>query len=369
MQLSVNPSAIYGCLEKVEKALPVRTTIPAINNILLDIDSGNMNFTATNLEIEINAKMSCDSIESGKVLLPSKIVEIMRYIPDSQVNLEINFDNYRIDITGSSANFHLYGANPDDYPVSTAAGLITESSYKIKQNELKHILRSVIFATSTDETRPAFNGIYFSFIDNVMNLTASDTYRLVIKKAVDESWHFEERNCLVPARAMRELLRILGDGDEYVDYIVGSDMIEFMVDSIHFKSRLLQEKYPDVSGVIPKDYRSRIKIKRSLLEDCINRAMLLAEGKNQAVNIKISDQSFEISVSSQQGSMEEKIVVDKNGEDVEIYVNSRFILDVLKNVSENELIIDFHGDGGPIVIRLSESNDYIYLVLPIKKGN
>jgi DNA polymerase III subunit beta len=369
MNILANTNQLTKCLDIMEKALPVRSTIPVISNILFEIKGKEMIFSSTNLEMFIKAKMDYQGEETGKILLPPKIVEVMRYFPTTDVNLNINWENYRIDISGGSAHFHLYGSNPEDYPLSFESQLNDNEGFVIEKSSFKKLLKSVVFAASNEETRPAFNGIFFLFNNDMISLTASDTYRLAIKEVKDDHWNFEESRSLVPARSMRELLRILSDGEGEISLINQENLISFKFDQIFFASRLLEEKYPDVSGVIPTEYKTRIVIDRKMFEEIINRAALLAEGKNQAVNIIVKNQYLEARVSAQEGSMEENIPVEQKGEDLDLFVNSRFILDVLKVIEDQKVVIDFHGDGGPLIFRLIDDQSYLYLVLPIKKVN
>lgn len=372
MQISTVTGQLATCLETVEKALPVRTTVPVISNILLQIDSNKLIFSATNHEIFITVSMDHEGSDSGSILLPPKIVDIVRYFPTPSVSIDINWENYRLDISGGSARFHLYGSSSDDFPLNSvvsASSDETAESFSFDLSSFKKILKEVVFAASTEETRPAFNGVLFTFKDQTLTLTASDTYRLVVSKIQDESWSFKEVRCLVPAKALREFLRIAGEGHKGITVGYQNSVLSVDFGNIYFASRLLEEKYPDVSGVIPGDYKTRVVIEKKLLEDTISRAALLAEGKNQAVNIAVKDNSFEVRVSSQEGSMEEYLPVEQDGESIELFVNSRFVLDILKIRDEEKIIIDFHGEGGPLIFRLMDDSSYLYLVLPIKKVN
>lgn len=367
MQITTSSVELYKCLEIAEKALPVRSTIPMINSILLDADEDKLTYSATNLEMAIKISMNYQGNARGKILLPPKIVDVMRYFPVSEVNMQINWDNYKIGLSGGAAHFNLNGADAQDYPTATFGQPDPGSGFKLTQQEFKKILRSVIFAASAEETRPAFNGILFSFEGQKLTLTASDTYRLVIKEMQNDLWSFEERKCLVPARVMRELLRIVEDSEKEIFIGFDKKSIAFNFNRIDFTSRLLEEKYPDVSGVIPHNYKTRLKIDRKMLEEAINRAALLAEGKNQAVNLVLNNNQLETKVAGQEGSLEEGIPVEQFGEDIDLHVNTRFVLDILKTLDEKEILVDFHGNDGPLIFRLVNDHSYLYLVLPIKR--
>lgn len=367
MYLSLNTEELFNCLEVVEKALPVRTTMPLTGNILCVISKNNITFSATNHEIYIKTTMNHSGSESGRILLPPKFVEVMRYFPTKEVEINIDWEKHRIDMQGGSANFHLYGANPDEYPLFFEERAVDSEEYSLDKNLFKNTLRSVVFAASTEETRPAFNGVLFSFNGNTLTLIASDTYRLVTKEIVNQNWSFTEKNILVPAKSLRELMRIAGDSNNEIFFYRQENILSFSFDDILFSTRLLEEKYPDVRGVIPGEYKTRIELDRKALEDTVSRAALLAEGKNQAVNFSVIGNNLEIRVNSQDGSMEEILPAVKEGDDLSLYVNTRFILDILKVLSDEKIIIDFHGEGGPLIFRLPDNSGFLYLVLPIKR--
>jgi len=366
MEFIVNVGEFSNILEVIEKGLPLRSTIPVINNIFLNVTGNTLSFSSTNLETYIQADKDYDSSGEAKILLPPKIIELFRYFPSDEAIINIDFESYQIDIKSGTSQFRLYGADPKDYPVYRE-DLSSNLRYSIKQPVLKDVLKKTIFAASSDETRPAFNGIHFSFQDNTIVITASDTYRLVMQTVQDDKWQFPISTCLVPAKAMRELLRILSDVDRFVEFSLEDEHITFYLGNIIFSARLLQEKFPEVSGVIPKDYKTRVTVDRKSIEESVTRATLLTEGKNQAVTLSILDNRLEVKVSSQLGGMEENLSITKEGEDVKLLVNTRFILDFLKIISNKEIYIDLHGDGSPLIFRLSDDSNYLYLVLPIKK--
>ena len=364
MLISLKKEELNRCLDIVEKALPTRSTMQSIENILLEYDGNELAFTATNLELDIRVKIPYSGGAAGKILLPSKIVDIVRYLPSSDLEIEINWGNLRIDLTSGQAKYNLFGANPEDYPL-VQAKMAENKVLTLDQSLLKAIIKSVVFAASTDESRPAFNGVLFHFKNSGLTLNASDTYRLVVKDMINESWLFEEQRYLIPAKALRELLKILNE-DGQVSIYPQQKQVIFNFGDVYFATRVLEEKYPDVSGVIPTDYKTRVTMDRKLLEDTVGRAALLAEGLNQAVHFSIQENQLEVKVSSPVGRMEEALQSQQEGEAVEVFVNSRFVIDILKVMEKKEVVIDFHGKNGPLVFRMPGDTGYLYLVLPIK---
>lgn len=364
MIFSLTKEGLNDYLDTVAKALPTRSTIQVIENILLEYSENELIFTATNLEMDIRVKIPYTGDGSGKILLPPKIVDIVRYLPGPEVILTINPDNFRIDIQSGHSNYHLFGADPEEYPLiqpEDSGDLILT----IDQSALRQILKSVIFAASADESRPAFNGVLFHFAEKQITLNASDTYRLVVKEIKDENWSFEEQRFLIPAKSLRELMKIMDD-DGSIHISSRQKQVVFSFGNVCFATRVLEEKYPDVRGVIPKSYKSKMVVDRKLLEETVGRASLLVEGINQAAFFSIEDDGLEVKVSSQVGRMEEAIQGSCEGEIVAVYVNSRFVMDVLKVLDQKDVQIDFHGKNGPLIFKVPGDTTYLYLVLPIK---
>ncbi len=364
MLISLPKDELSFCLDTVEKALPTRSSVQPIENILLECRDQWLTFTATNLEQDISVKIPYAQDGSGSILLPPRIVDIVRYLPAAEVKIEINWDKLRLDIESGQSNYVLFGADPADFPSIQTEGE-PGSVLSLEQADFKKILKKVVFAASTDESRPAFNGVLLSFKDQQVALTASDTYRLVVQDLKDESWSFEEQRWLIPAKALRELLKIMGEDGE-ITISPGPKRVIFRFDNVYFATRVLEEKYPDVRGVIPTAFKTRILIKKKLLEESVVRAGLLAEGINQAIHFSIHDHKFEVKVSSQIGKMEEMLQCSQEGEDIDIFVNARFVMDILKVLEQKEILIDFHGKNGPLVFKIPGDDAYIYLVLPIK---
>lgn len=367
MHVKLNKQVLARCLDIVEKALPIRTTIPAIDNILFECTEKDLAFTATNMEIDIQIKVPYSGGNNFRILFPPKIVHVVRYLPETDVDLYFRQDDYRIEISSGQTNYVLFGADPAHYPIIQTETTTTEHLLTFDQLLFKKILKTTVFAASTDESRPSFNGVLFHFNNNYLNIIASDTYRLAIKniEIEDELRRFTEKRFLTPARSLRELLKIIGD-DGPLLISPGAKQVIFKFDDIYFAARILEEKYPDVSGVIPRKHITRMFIDKKIFEDTVSRASLLAEGKNLVIHFIIDGNCLVVKVASQIGKMEEMVPGRCEGDNVEVFVNSKFVLDIFKVMEQKEIMVDFHGKNGPLVFRASGDQTYLYLVLPVK---
>jgi DNA polymerase-3 subunit beta len=366
MSIILSKESLFRSLEIVERALSADSPIPALKNILMESDSRQLILSSTNLELEAKVILPYEGDEPGSVLIPGRITDIVRLLPAPEVQLDLNPDNLHIAVNSGRSSYNLFGTDPAEFPRIEEVSPAGNEAITLKASVLREILRMVVFAASTEETRPAFNGVLFEFEGDRWSMTSSDTYRLVFKSTRKQGWQFQPSRSLVPAKALRELLKVLEPGDEEVTFFPGKDKLIFKFSSVYFAARMLNEKYPDISSVIPERYSTRVVVDRHELIDSVSRATLLAEGANNAIHLAVADNSLTVQVTSQIGRMEEPVDVKKEGEEIDLYINSRFVMDILKAASSKEMVVDFHGKSGPVVFRLPDDENYLYLVLPIK---
>lgn len=359
---------LYKQFDIVEKALPGKTIQPILNNILWESSGNQVTLVTTNFEIGIRTVYTPRiEIDRGSVLIPGKIIDIMRSLPEKQeVEIHIDRESFKISINCGASRFNLQGSGSEDYP-DFPEKISEKDPLKIKENILKDLIRKTIFGVSGDESRPAFTGVLFSIKQDSLTVTASDTYRLIIKEKNIIPWGYGNGEYLIPARALRELQKILGDTDEEVIIFPADNQIVFSFKNIFFSSRLLEEKFPDVSGVIPEKMKIKILVDKTELEAALNRASLLVEGNLQVVKFALKGGILEVSAYSEIGRMEEQIeITEKEGEDLDIYLNIRFISDVLKIIDTQRVVIELLGNESPCIIKPASEDNYMYLVLPIK---
>ncbi len=361
-------------LDIVEKALPGKTTLPILNNIFVEKNNDNLTFLSTNLEIGVRSSMKLDNEEESKkesskeqVLIPAKIIPIVKHLPSNEkVEINIDKDSYSVGIKGGESQFYLKGINAEEYPVFKEE----EPSKKpliLKEKELKETIRRTIFATSSDEGRPAFTGVLVLMENNSLSFIASDTYRLVMQSMEIEKWEYEEEKFLIPARSLRELMKLLRDSDDEVYIYPLEKQLVFSFNHIFFYTRLLEDNFPDFRKVIPASCVTKAIVDKEKFEEIIRRASLLSDNISKVVKLQLKENVIYVSVSSEIGKMEENITLEeKEGEEIDILLNVRFLMDVLKIVETQNIEIKFNGREAPTILRPEKEEDFIYLVLPIK---
>ncbi len=361
MKIKINKADLGLCLNTIKCALG-RGAVSVLDNIYFKSGNNHLLFSANNLEMEIQSTVAY-GCEDGEMLLPPKIVDMVNSMPDGDITLDIDMGTQKIRLTGGQADFTLYAAGTAGYPPPTKPEE-EQQTLTLEQGALKRALQQVVFAASTDIGRPAFNGVLFLFDGNRLDLVASDTHRIAMK-TIEASQKVGKEKLLVPVKALRELVRVLGvTGDVLLTFPTGQMMFQF--GNTVFAARLLQEKYPDIGTIFPADWKTKLRVKRKLLEDAVDRARLLAVGKNQAISLAVGESGLIVRCSSDLGQMEEQLSADKQGEDVSLYLNSRYVLDGLKAIGSDDVSVELNGPTGPVVMRPLNDDNYVYLLLPIR---
>lgn len=364
-------------LNIVERAIPVRSPLQVIKGILVEAKDNTLSFTANNLEIAVRAEcLDVEILEEGVVVLPGKLVDIVRQLPSEKLEIKTDEEGLRMEIFSGHTKFFLYGMNADEFPVISA-----EEEWKnwgklvFTSADLKNIIKKVIFAASQDESKPLFRGVLIE-VDSEENVTcmASDTYRLAHNNILTgKKHHIQPLRMLIPSKSLFEIMRILDDSREKVElYYLDHEMI-IKYRQFIFSGRLLEDKYPNFTDAFPAASSTKIVVNTGLLEKTLGRAALLAQGPNQMISLSIQDKNMQIRSGSEIGRMSEELsLLKKEGSDLEeILLNCRYFSDPLRVVDEEYVEIEFNGPFGPCIFNCHRKQDdlqeiYRYLVLPIK---
>jgi len=367
LNISLPQKVLAEHLQIVSRAIQQRSPIPVLEGILFSCDKQKLTLTSTNLEMAISTVCRVPHEEGGQVVLPGKITEIVRRLPQESVHLQTRGDGLLTEITGGQSEFELYGLSAADYPVMEPqqSASVPICSFSLAAEELRRALRQTLFATSQDEGKPAFTGVFFSLSGNKLTMAASDTFRLAVTHCVVQNAG-GEGTFLVPSKTLQEAARIFTE-DAVLQAKVYDNLFTLASENIRFTSRLLDEKYPDIERVIPQKFGGRAVLSASALLQALERASLLAEGTNNVVYLSLGDGLVVIRAASKYGKIQETLPLSLQGEGVEIALNVRFLLDMLRVAEGEECTLEFTSSSLPLIMKDSLYPDYLYLVLPIKK--
>lgn len=355
---------LLNSINIVQKSVSTRTTLPILKGIHLEAQENQLKLVATDLEIGIENVIEAEVINEGAFVIDAKLFgEIIRKLPDDNVEVKL-IDSNQVFIRCQSAEFNVLCHNADDFPELPI--IEEENNCSIAHELFRNMIRQTVFATSQDESRPILTGVLMEIDNNSFNMVALDGYRLALRKGRIES----ELNSkvVIPSRTLLELSRIISsDEEEKVDICITENHGQFKFGKTKIISRLLEGEFINYKQIIPKEFKSKVKINTKSLLNSIERASLLAkEGKNNLVKFIVSDDKVIITSNSELGKVHEEIMITLEGEDLEIAFNSKYFMDALKVFDEEEIYLNFTTNISPGIFKPVNNDNYTYLVLPVR---
>ncbi len=363
MKIVCSKSNLLNGVQIVSKAVPSKTTMSILECILIDATSGVIKLTANDMELGIETTIEGDIIEKGIIALDAKIfLEIVRKLPDSFIRIETD-PTYKTTITCEKAKFNIIGKSGEDF--SYLPAIEREDSIILSQFTLKEVVRQTIFSISDNDNNKLMSGELFEIKGNMLKVVSLDGHRISIRK-IELKNSYNDRKVVVPGKTLNEVSKILsGDTDKDVSIFFTNKHIVFEFDNTVVVSRLIEGEYFKIDQMLSSDYETKVNINKREFLSCIDRATLLVkEGDKKPIIINITDEAMELKINSTVGSMNEEIDIMKNGKDLMIGFNPKFLIDALKVIDDEDIDLYFVNPKAPCFIK-NEDESYIYLILPV----
>ena len=345
------------------KAVPSKTTMPILECILIDATTNQIKFTTNDMELGIETIVEGTIEEKGMIALDAKILyEIIRRLPDNDVTIKTD-DKLTAFITCEKAKFTIPGKSGEDFAYLPI--IEREECLTISQFTLKEMIRQTIFSIAANETNKLMTGELFEIKDNCLKIVSLDGHRIAIRR-MELKKDYSDRKVVVPGKTLNEISKILsGEIDDLVNIYFSKNHILFEFDQTIVVSRLIEGEYFRIDQMLSSDYETKISINKKEFLDCIDRATLLVrEGEKKPIIIEISYNTMELRIDSAMGSMDENIDIIKEGKDILIGFNPRFLIDALKVIDDETISIYLVNPKAPCFIRDDDEN-YTYLILPV----
>ena len=345
------------------KAVPSKTTMPILECILIDASASQIKFTTNDMELGIETIVEGTIEEKGMVALDAKIFyEIIRRLPDNDVTIKTD-DKFTATITCEKAKFTIPGKSGEDFaylPIIERDEPLTLSQYT-----LKNMICQTIFSIAVNENNKLMTGELFEIKDNCLKIVSLDGHRIAIRK-MPLKRDYSDKKVVVPGKTLNEISKILsGEVDEQVIIFFKKNHILFEFDQTMVVSRLIEGEYFRIDQMLSSDYETKLTINKKEFLSCIDRATLLVrEGDKKPIIISITDSSMELKIDSAMGSMNEDIDISKDGKDIVIGFNPKFLIDALKVIDDENINIYLVNPKAPCFIRDDEES-YTYLILPV----
>lgn len=370
MKVICSKRDLVNCIQTVQKAVPSRSTMEIITGILVKtLNNNTLQLTGTDLKLGIESKISCEVLEEGSIVIPSTIFgELVRKLPDEKITITVSSDNTALVECGKS-RYNISGMSAEDFP--TLPDITEDKLISMSHSQFKTMIRQTNYAVSEDETRGVLTGQLLEIKEDKVRLVALDGFRISLADGeFDNSEENENKmEIIIPGKTLNEFSKVLSyNDDELFSISLTENQILFDLGDTKVVSRIIDGEYLNYEKVIPNEFNTIVTCDRSTIVNSIDRAYLLAkeEKGNYLIKIRIEGNNIIITSDSDIGNVYEQIVVEKEGEDLEIAFNSRYILDALKSIESEKIVLKLISNLSPCIITPLDSERQLNMVLPVR---
>ncbi len=372
MRFIVSTSTLLKHLQAVSGALSSSAVLPILENFLFEIKSGNLIISATDLQTSMTTALQVESKEEGKIAVPSKILlDTLKTLAEQPISFSVDEQNFSIEISAGDGKYKLSGENGDDFPkIPTVENA---SSVNLPASILAEAINKTIFAVSNDELRPAMTGVFCQLSTQNLTFVATDAHKLVRYRRNDTKAE-AATSFILPKKALNLLKSALPQDDINVSVEYNATSAFFKFANINLVCRLIDERYPDYEAVIPQNNPNTLTLERSLFLNCLKRVVIFANKTTHQVRLKIV--GSELNISSEDidfaNEAHERIGCQYEGEDMEIGFNAKFLIEMLSNLSGEEVTIEMStpNRAGLLVPTIKDADeDILMLVMPVMLNN
>ncbi len=370
MKFKIKKNILAEALNNVSKALSSKNIIPILSGIKFTITKDKLELTASDNDITIQTyieKSKDLEIEKvGSIVIKGKyILDIVRKVDDEFINIE-KLEDSKVLIYTKNSEFNLNGISVSEYPPVDLE--LTKDFITLNVNKFKEIINQTNYATSTDEGRVVLTGLNMKTENQILECSATDSYRLAIKKIKLEEQISKDINIIIPSKNLNELYKLLDQYlDENIELHIFTNKIIFKFGKIIFQSRLINGTYPNTGNLIPEEILFDLKVNKREFYNMVDRASILNNDRDSnIITLEVNNNMLKItSMSLEIGKVEEKMEV-LCLENIKISFSSRYMMETLRTITTEDVILDFVGDIKPILLKETDNEDFIGLILPIR---
>ena len=368
MRFTCEKSTLVAGLNITGRTVAQKSSLSVIEGILCQADVG-LSLTGYNMETAITYSIEAEIMETGRCVLPARLFgDIIRRLPEGPVTVVVD-DNFKVSIRAGYASFTISAESAEDYP--ELPDVASGRSVPVPQNKLKELISGTIFAVSENQGRPIHTGVKFEVTEDAISAIAVDGFRLARR-----TWHPEENigrtmSFVVPAQALKEVEKILQDTDEDAAFTLGTKHIVFEMGSATLICRLLEGEFLDWRKVVPSDCPIKLVANVGELESAFERVGLIVSEKYKSpVRCVFSNQVVTLRTNTTIGAAEDRCSLAGDGKELEIGFNVRYLMDALRAIPDEEVVLELTNGLSPIVLTpVDQKADFAYMVLPVRIKN
>ncbi len=368
MQFTVNVQELLEGLNTVTRALAARPPKQILEGVLIEADESGITLTCSDGSLTIETSLCAEVREEGRAVLPGKLfTELCRKLPGGEVTIKVG-DNHMASIRCMSFKSNLAGMSPVEYPEMATVDAGTTVS--IAQKTLREMISRVVFAIATDESRQILTGCLLEVTAQEARIVALDGFRLAIQK-IQQDFELpqgvETFKAVIPGRVLNELSKILAESEDACSMLIDRTRMQATFGNTRLSTVLLAGEYIDYRRILPLTFKTVVKVDRVGVQSAIDRASLMArEGKNNLIRMSMTGDTLAITSNAELGDVLEELEATLQGDPIEIAFNAKYITDVIRNITDDELSMHFNSNVSPCVVSPIDGDQYLYLILPVR---
>ena len=366
MRLSTQRDALFAQLQTVTRAASTRSAVQALSGVQVIAGDGSIELRATDMEIGLRVPLEGEVVRDGSVVLPARLlVDVVRSLPGDSVTLELRPAEQDVEIVSGAATFHIRTLRLEDFPPFPEAD--GDERVQVPGPAFVATVNKVARSASRDETRPVLTGILVSANGSDLRMVATDSYRLSVKETKLEEPLAGSFEANVPARALQELGRIVGQAEaESLSVAVRTNQVVFEVGGMVLSSRLIDGQFPNYRQLLPDAFEHELQLAGTEITDVVRRISLLAQ-KNAPLRLAFSEGELTVSARTPDvGEARETLPVPFRGEPLEIGFNPEFLRDGLEAVESGDVLLKLISPLRPGLIETADGSGFVYLLMPIR---
>ncbi len=370
MKFQVNKSSIFKSISHLQGIVDKKNTLAVLSNILIEAKDNKLILSSTDMDISIVEKIEVNVLEEGATTINSQIIyDIVRKLDDN-AEIEIISNNGKLlTLRASGSRFSLACLPKEDFPIIDHNNEGT--SIKINSKNLLKLIDKTKFAISNEETRYFLNGLYFNLTNKnnktIVTLVGTDGHRLAKFSHEINEQSEQVPGVIIPKKTINELSKLLTEIDEDIEIIVNSNKITFLINDLVFVSKLIDGSFPDYKRVIPQDNSNKLEVNRERLLAAVDRVSTIANEKSPVIKFKLLKGIINLNtINNENSTATEDINLNYDGEEIEIGFNSKYIMDIVNNLEDENIFINFKNGSSPIIAYENSNKDLVYVLMPMR---
>ncbi|NLA07525.1 MAG: DNA polymerase III subunit beta [Firmicutes bacterium] len=357
----------------VQRAVSSRSTLPILQGLLIETSNQGLHLVGTDLELSIETYVPVTSSGDFQMVLPAKYFsEIVRRLPEREVVIQCNSEKRVATISSGKAVYEINSMDPGEY--SLFPEVPDTPWWKVSGTKLANFVKGTVFCAAVEETRPFLTGVFMEFKENEVNFVATDSFRLALTRVSESDSAFPKkgRGLLVPARTLSEVARIVQGSETEVEVYASENQVAFRCGETTIVSRLIEGQFPNYERVIPQHHTTLIVVERGAFQESVDRVSIMGKDEFGTIRLSAFDNVLTVSANAPQvgKALDQITAIKSTGENGEIALKARYMMDVLKAVEDEKICLKLTGSASPVIITQAHaesevSGGFLYLIMPV----